>query len=58
MAELLRHCKHEEQHRRSEQVALSQNTYVYLEAVEETENKGKKSDKDGSTKGIGMAGRK
>ena len=39
-------------------MALSQNPYVYMETVEETKNEGKKSDKDGSTKGLGMADRK
>ncbi len=39
-------------------MALSQNTYVHMEAVEETENEGKESDKDESTEGFGMAGGK
>ena len=39
-------------------MAISQNPYVHLETMEETEDKDKKSAKDGSTKGLGMASRK
>lgn len=39
-------------------MALSQNTYVYMEAVEEIENKNKKSVENGSSYGTCMAGRK
>lgn len=35
-------------------MALSQNTYVYMETVEETENEAAESNKDGSAKGVGM----
>ena len=37
-------------------MALSQNPYVHMEAMEEAENKGAQSDKDGSSEGFGMAG--
>ncbi len=50
MAELLRNSKHEEQHRRDQRMALPQNTHVYMETVETSKNKEKKSDKDGSTR--------
>ncbi len=49
MAELLRNSKHEEQHRRDQRM-VPQNTYVYMETVETSKNKEKKSDKDGSTR--------
>ena len=39
-------------------MAISQNPHVHLETMEETEDKDKKSAKDGSTKGLGMASRK
>ncbi len=39
-------------------MALSQNTYVYMETVEETEDENKKSDENGSSHGTCMAGRK
>lgn len=35
-------------------MAISQNPYVHLETMEETEDKDKKSAKDGSTKGLGI----
>ena len=38
-------------------MALSQNTYVYMEAMEEAEDKGAKPNEDGSTKRFGDAGR-
>ena len=56
MAELLWDCGYEEQNRRPQFMAISQNSHVYMEAVEETKDKGKKSDKDGCTRGFGMAG--
>ncbi len=37
-------------------MALSQNTYVYMEAMEENQNQSAKSNQDGSTKGLGVAG--
>ena len=55
MAELLRNCEHEEQHRRHQRMALSQNTYVHMEAMEKAEDKGAKSDKDGSAGGFGVS---
>lgn len=39
-AELLWDSEHEEQHRGYQWMALSQDSYVYMETVEETENKG------------------
>ena len=39
-------------------MALSQNTYVYMETMEETENKDKKSVENGSCYGTCMEGRK
>ena len=39
-------------------MALSQNTYVYMETMEEAEDKSAKPNEDGSTEGFGMAGRK
>ena len=39
-------------------MALSQNTYVYMETVEETENKDKKPVENGSSYGTCIAGRK
>ena len=41
---------YEEQHGRHQRMALSQNTHVYMETVETSKNKEKKSDKDGSTR--------
>ena len=38
-------------------MALSQNTYVYMETMEEAKNKDTKSDEDGSTERIGISGR-
>ena len=58
VTELLWNSKHEEQYRRHQWMALSQNTYVYMETMEETENKGKQSNEDGSAKRFGVAGRK
>ena len=58
MAELLWNSKHEEQYRRHQWMALSQNTYVYMETMEETKNKGKQPNEDGSAKRFGVAGRK
>ncbi len=39
-------------------MALPQNSYVYMEAMEETENEDKKSAENGSSYGTSMAGRK
>lgn len=58
MAELLWNCRHEEKDRRPKRMAISQNSNVHMEAMEETKDKGKKSVKDGSAKGLGMASRK
>ena len=58
MDKLLRNSKYEEQYRRYQWMALSQNTYVYMETMEETKDKGAKSNQDGSAGGFGMAGRK
>ena len=58
MAELLRNSKHEEQHGRHQRMALSQNTHVYMETVETSKNKEKKSDKDGSTRILSEHGSK
>lgn len=58
MAKLLRNSKHEEQHRRHQWMALSQNPYVYRETREETKDKSAKPNQDGSAGGLGMAGRK
>ncbi len=54
MAELLRNSEHEEEHRRHQRMALSQDTYVYMETVEETENQAAKSDENGSAERFGM----
>ena len=48
MAQLLRNCKYEEQHRWHQRMALSQNTYVYMETMEIAQNKEEKSDKNGN----------
>ena len=48
MAELLRNSKHEEQHGRHQRMAISQNTYVYMETMEIAQNKEEKSDKNGN----------
>ena len=37
-------------------MALSQNTYVYMEAVEETQDQSAEPNQDGSTEGLGVAG--
>ena len=37
-------------------MALSQNTYVFMEAMEKAENKGAKPNKDGGTRRLGKAG--
>ena len=37
-------------------MALSQNTYVYMEVMEKAEDEGAKSDKDGSAGGFGASG--
>lgn len=58
MVELLWNSKHEEQHRRHQRMALSQDSYVYMEAMEEAKNKGAQPDKVESTKRFGVAGRK
>ena len=39
-------------------MALSQNTYVYMETMEEAENKSAKPNENGSTERFGLAGRK
>ena len=39
-------------------MALSQNTYVHMETMEETKDKGAKPNEDGSAEGLGVAGRK
>ena len=39
-------------------MALSQNTYVYMETMEEAKNKSAKPNEDGSTERFGVAGRK
>ena len=39
-------------------MALSQNTYVYMETMEEAENEGAQPNKVGSTRRFGLAGRK
>ena len=39
-------------------MALSQNTYVYMETMEEAENKGAQPNKVGGTRRFGVAGRK
>ena len=38
MAELLQHSRYEEQHRRTERMAVSPDTHVYLETVETAQN--------------------
>lgn len=38
-------------------MALSQNTYVYMETMEEAEDKGAKPNENGSSERFGMAGR-
>ena len=58
MAELLWDCRYEESDGETESVAVSQNPYVHMETMEETKDKGKESEKDGSTGGFGMAGGK
>ena len=50
MAELLWDCGDEEQDRRTQFMAISQNPYVYLEAMEATENQEEKSDKTWNTR--------
>lgn len=42
VVELLWNSKYEEQHRRDQRMALSQNMYVYMEIMEEVENEGSK----------------
>lgn len=53
MAELLRNSEHEEQHRRNQRMALSQDTYVYMETVEETENEAAEPNENESAKRLG-----
>ena len=48
MAQLLRNCKHEEQYRWHQWMALSQNTHVYMETMEIAQNKEEKSYKNGN----------
>ena len=53
MAELLWNCRYEEKGRRTELLAISQDTHVYMETMEESKDKSKKSIKDGSTGRLG-----
>ena len=39
-------------------MALAQNTYVYMETMEEAEDKGAKPNEDGSSERFGISGRK
>lgn len=58
MVELLWNGNDEEQHRRHQCIALSQNPYVYMETMEETKDKSAESKQDGSAEGFGVADRK
>ena len=50
MAELLWDCRDEEPNRRTQSMAVPQNTNVYLEAMEATENQEEKSNKTWNTR--------
>lgn len=58
MAELLWDSKHEEADRRHKWVAVPSNPYVYMEAMEETKDKGEESAENGSARGLSISGRK
>ena len=58
MAELLWDSKYEEANRGDKRMAVPSDSNVRLETVEEAENEGEKSNKDGSTEGVGVSGGK